>query len=244
MCCENLVRFLRGGSFMLAATGAALLWTGAQNVAPAEDVDSLPTVYQEDFENGAEQWEPSDPKAWKVLEVKGGNKVFNQFKKRSDYKPPHRSPYNMALLKDVHVEEFVLDVKAQSTHPDYNHRDMCLFFGYQDPAHFYYVHLGKKTDAHANQIFIVNDAPRTKISLKTTPGPNWDDQWHHVRIVRQPQDGTIQIFYDDMKNPIMEAKDKTFTWGRVGLGSFDDTGSWDEFTLRGEKIKKPVSKKQ
>ena len=61
----------------------------------------------------------------------------------------------------------------------------CIVFGYQDPAHFYYVHLGKKADDHANQIFIVNGADRKKISLTSTSGTNWDDKWHTVRVVRK-----------------------------------------------------------
>jgi hypothetical protein len=115
---------------------------------------------------------------------------------------------------------------------------MCLFFGYQDPAHFYYVHLGQKTDDHANQIFIVNGAPRTKISTKTTEGTKWDNQWHPVKIIRLVSDGTIQVFFDDMKTPAMTATDKTFTWGQVGLGSFDDTGNWTDVKLHGVKVAK------
>ena len=137
------------------------------------------------------------------------------------------------------VGDFELTARVLSTHPDYGHRDVCLFFGYQDPAHFYYVHLGKKADDHANQIFIVNAKPRTKISLKSTKGTNWDDKWHDVKIVRSVKDGKIEVFFDDMKKPVMIANDKTFTWGRIGLGSFDDTGDWDDVRLRGVKVKKP-----
>ena len=32
-----------------------------------------------------------------------GNHVYSQFKKKSDFKPPVRSPYNRSLLKDVLV---------------------------------------------------------------------------------------------------------------------------------------------
>ncbi len=199
--------------------------------------DALPVVFEEDFENGATHWEPTDAKAWKVKETDKGY-VYSQFEKRSKYEPPHRSPYNISLLKEINVGDFVLDADVLSTHEDYGHRDVCLFFGYQDPAHFYYVHLGKKTDDHANQIFIVNDAPRTKISTKTTPGTNWDDQWHHVRIVRNAESGSIQIFFDDMETPVMTASDKTFVWGRVGIGSFDDTSDWDNIKLRGAKVEK------
>ena len=133
---------------------------------------------------------------------------------------------------------FVLDLKFQSTKKDYGHRDLCLFFGFQDPSHLYYVHFGKKTDDHANQIFIVNDKPRTKISTKTTEGTNWDDEWHHARIVRDVESGRIEIYFDDMKTPVMTATDKTFTWGKVGVGSFDDTGRFDDVYLFGDVVKK------
>src|SRR5262245_13792838 len=188
----------------------------------AADVE-LPLLLREDFGKGADRWEPTDAAAWKVIDTKTG-KAYNQFQ-QSKFQPPHRSPLNFALLKDVNVGDFVLEAKVQSTARDYGHRDMCLFFGYQGPAHFYYVHLGQKTDDHANQIFIVNDAPRTKISTKTTEGTKWDDGWHDVKIVRRVADGTIEVYFDDMKTPVMTAKDKTFAWGRIGVGSFDDTGN-------------------
>ena len=118
---------------------------------------------------------------------------------------------------------------------DYGHRDAVVFFGYQDPAHFYYVHLGKKADDHANQIFIVNDAPRAKISKTSTDGTNWTDDWHRVRVTRRVSDGRIEIFFDDMQTPVMTAVDKTFAAGRIGLGTFDDTGDWDDVKLYGVK---------
>jgi len=212
----------------------AFLYSVFISKAPADDKE-LSVLIVDAFEGGADRWQPTDSEAWKIIKTANGQ-VYSQFKKRSDYKPPYRSPYNMSLLKDVVVGDFEINVKVLSTHEDYGHRDVCLFFGYQNPAQFYYVHLGKKTDDHANQIFIVNNAARTKISTKTTSGTDWDDQWHNVRIVRHVEKGTIGIYYDDMKNPIMLATDKTFQWGQVGLGSFDDTGDWDDFVLRG-KIK-------
>ncbi len=202
--------------------------------ATAAEKSDLPLVLEEDFEKGARRWQPTDVDAWKILQTDGG-KVYNQFR-GSKYRPPHRSPLNISLVKDVTVGDFVLTVKAQSTCRDYGHRDMCLFFGYQDPAHFYYVHLGKKADPHANQIFIVNAAARTMITDKKSPGTPWDDKWHEVKIVRRVKDGTIEIYFDDMKTPVMTAQDKTFTHGRVGLGSFDDTGNWDDFKLRGNTV--------
>jgi len=194
-------------------------------------------LFQDDFENGADAWLPTDPTAWKITETDVG-KVYDQFK-GSKYKPPHRSPLNISLLKDVVVGDFVLTVKAKSTCREYGHRDMDLFFGYQDPAHFHYVHLGKQADPHANQIFIVNESDRTMITDKKSPGTPWDDQWHTLKLVRCVAEGTIEVYFDDMKTPAMTAKDKTFVWGQVGLGSFDDSGNWDDFKLFGKKVERP-----
>lgn len=125
---------------------------------PAKTMNDLPLVYSDDFSAGqTKNWEPTDKTAW-TIKTQGGNKVYALTKKKSQFNPPVRSPYNRSLVKDVEVESFVLDLRLQSTHPDYGHRDLCLFFGYQDDSHLYYVHFGKKTDDHANQIFIVNDA--------------------------------------------------------------------------------------
>jgi len=212
------------------------LFIARVDAAPPE----LPLLVKEDFERGAKRWQPTDSAAWKLKATDSGQ-VYSQFKKRSKYEPPHRSPYNISLLKEVLVGDFVLDAKVLSTHEDYGHRDVCLFFGYQNPAHFYYVHLGKKADAHANQVFIVNDKPRTKISLETTPGTNWDDKWHRVRIVRSVREGLIEIFFDNLEIPVMQAKDTTFKWGQIGVGSFDDTGDWDDIELRGIRVERPQS---
>lgn len=200
--------------------------------------DDLPEVAVDDFERGAERWQATDPAAWEILPGKDGQGYGNA--KQSDYQPPHRSPLNIALMKDVYVGDFVLEADVRSTVKDYGHRSMCLFFGYQDPANFYYVHFGKQMDDHANQVFIVDDAPRTKISTKTTDGTPWDDAWHHVKIVRTVDDGEIAVYFDDMATPVMTATDTTFAWGQIGLGTFDDQGIWDNVVLRGKTVEKPA----
>ena len=45
-----------------------------------------------------------------------------------------------------------------------------------------------------------------------------------MRIERTLEDGAIRVFFDNMKEPIMVAEDQHFDFGRVGFGSFDDTG--------------------
>jgi hypothetical protein len=205
-----------------------------ESQAPPKEVLGLPLIFSDDFEQGtSENWEPSDPKAWSI-DARKASHVFSQFK-HIVTKTPVRSPFNRAVAKDLLVGDFVLDVDLQSTARDYDHRSLCLFFGFQDPAHMYYVHFGKKTDDHANQIFIVNNADRKKISTETTPGTKWDDEWHHARVVRKVETGTIEVYFDDLQKPVMRAVDKTFTWGQVGIGSFDDTGNFDNVRVYGRK---------
>ena len=188
----------------------------------------MPLRFRADFEKGsAAQFEPTDANAWKLTR-QGDNHVYALTVRTSDYKPPHRSPHNIALVKDLTASSLVLDVRAQSAMTDYGHRSLCLFFNYVDPAHFYYVHFGKEADPHANQVFIVNDAPRKAISETTTDGTPWDDEWHHLRVVRDAASGRIEVYFDDMSKPVMTATDKTFSSGRLGIGSFDDAGNFDE----------------
>jgi hypothetical protein len=212
----------------------ALSLLTAAVLAPVARAQDLPLVWEDTFSAGADRWTPADPASWKLIDVEGG-RAYSLFTD-SKYAPPHRSPVNIALAAGPAVAAFTLDVRLRSTIADYNHRDAVLIFGYQDPAHFYYVHFGKKTDDHANQIFIVNNAARTKISTKTTPGTDWDDAWHQVRVTRDPATGSIAVFFDDMTTPVMTATDRTFPHGRIGIGSFDDTADFDTVTLHGAAV--------
>jgi hypothetical protein len=217
------------------ACGWALLsivaWAHAGDSAP-------PLLLSDNFEKGIDAWQPNDPQAWKQIDVGGEHQhVFSHFK-QANYKPKYRSPVNYALLKKWIVSDFTLEADCQSTVKPYDHQDLCLFFGYQGPDQYYYSHLGKKTDDHANQIFIVNKAERTKISTKTTPGTPWTEGWHHVKVVRTIANGRIAVYFDDMKEPVQTAADKTFAWGQVGIGSFDDLGNWDNVKLSGIQVEK------
>lgn len=194
----------------------------------------------EDFEQGLDRWQTTDPDpakgVWKIETQAAGNHVL-RVTGQSAYQPPYRSPHSIALLKDTLVGDFELSARVQNTRPDAgNHRDLCLFWGYQDPAHFYYVHFGAKADPHACQIFIVAGAARKMITVDQAKGTPWTDGWHDVKVVRNVADGTIEVFFDDMTKPMMTARDKTFTWGQIGLGTFDDHGNFDNVTLKGKAV--------
>jgi len=199
----------------------------------AEKSGALPLVFFEDFESGANRWVPTDPNAWKVVPRDQGH-VYSQHR-QSKYVPPVRSPFNIARIKDLSVSDCTIQARMEQTGREYGHRDMVIVFGYQDPAHFYYVHIATKADAAANSIFIVNGAPRVSIAQERTDGTDWSTGFHDVRIVRDTASGSIEVFFDNMTKPIMRAVDQTFLQGGVGFGSFDDTGNLDDVMVWGRR---------
>jgi hypothetical protein len=45
------------------------------------------------------------------------------------------------------------------------------------------------------------------------------------------------VYFNDMDEPLMTALDDRFKWGRVGLGTFDDHGNFEAFSLKGVEVK-------
>lgn len=211
--------------------------TAKPRLPPAKERDGLPLVLHETFHDGEKalaRFELTDPAAWKMEDEGGGRHVLHLHTKKSSYKPAVRSPFNIAWVKDSAVGEFILEVKLKSTIPDYGHRDLCLFFGGRDAGKFYYVHLGRKPDPNCHNIFLVDDAPRKNIAKTVNKGAPWDEHYHVVRIVRSAK-GAVDVYWGDEK--IMTADDTTHLSGRVGVGSFDDTGKFAEITLWGKAAK-------
>ncbi|MCA9140732.1 MAG: hypothetical protein KDB00_28360 [Planctomycetales bacterium] len=170
-----------------------------------------------------------DPKTWKHSDH-DGSKAIEITERASEYSPPVRSPLHVALIKGLELSSFEITFRVKSTLDTGNHRDCCVFFNYVDDRHFYYVHLGARPDPHSGQIMIVNDAPRLALT-KNEKLTEWDDKWHDVKLVRNSDSGLIAIYFDDMQKPHMQVTDKTFSKGRIGIGSFDDLNAFDDVVI-------------
>jgi hypothetical protein len=209
-------------------------------VGAAENPPGIPAdyklLYQQDFKSAEamNDFVFTDVKAWKIT---SGDKQALELAGKSDYKPPFRSPVNIALLKGKAFEDFIIEADCLQTGKEYGHRDMVFFYGYQSPSRFYYTHIATSADNNAHNCFIVNEAARVKFGHEVTKGVNWGlGVWHHVRLERKASDGTVRVFFDDMANPIMTAEDKTFGAGAVGFGSFDDTGKIANVKIWGKAV--------
>jgi len=216
--------------------------TGRDKPAPKAPVpEGYTLVYHQSFDKpeSVAGFEFTSPEKWKWATVKTDGKTNGTLEclGQGKYKPKVRSPRIIGLIGGKVFGDFIMEVDLCQTGREYGHRDMCIFLGFTTPSQFYYVHMATKADKNAHNVFIVNDKPRTNIAKKTTKGVVWgSEKWHHVRLERKASDGTVKVFYDDMKTPIMEASDKTFPKGRIGFGSFDDSGRVDNIRIWAPKV--------
>ena len=183
-----------------------------------------PLVYSQDFETPwtLDGFALSDPADWTWNNA--GNRGSMELHGKGTYVAPHRSPASIALVPDLLLADFDMEVDLMQTGRDYGHRDMCIFLGFRSPAHYDYVHLAHEPDPRAHNIFRVAEAPRVALAKVPTEGIIWGSDWHRVRIERRTETGSIQIFWDAAEEPILVAEDTSFDWGRIGFGSFDDSG--------------------
>ncbi len=242
----NLLRFRFWHRFPARVPVLALAGLFAVAAPAAEAADPAPAggplppgyrlLYQQDFAGpeALADFEFSDPAAWRWTAGADGRPGALELFQQSRYRPRVRSPVNVALLRAPEFGDFILEADLHQTGREYGHRDLCLFLAAKDPANFYYVHLASRADPNAHNIFLVNDAPRTNIATRATAGVDWGaGQWHRVRVERTVADGIIRVFFNDLSAPIMEASDRHFDFGRIGFGSFDDTGKFARVRIWG-----------
>ncbi|RLE25048.1 MAG: hypothetical protein DRJ50_03655 [Actinobacteria bacterium] len=172
----------------------------------------------------------TDPAAFRL--VSEGDEPLLELLASAEYAPPYRSPHAIALLGGLEFRSFVLDAELQQTGREYGHRDLCLFFGFESAERFYYVHMATTPDQNAHNVFLVDQAARRNLLPPQSQGVEWGNgEWHHIRLARDVDAGLVQVYFDDMVTPVLEVEDVTIEWGRIGFGSFDDTGLFRNVVL-------------
>ncbi|MFB0565612.1 MAG: beta-N-acetylhexosaminidase [Candidatus Aminicenantaceae bacterium] len=200
---------------------------------------AYPPLFSDDFEDGkAHGWKPSIPEHWSVAEEEG-TLAYQLISPGSGGEV--RAPASWSVLKDFDVTSFVFTGRAKCKADATNkHRDVVVIFHYQDPTHFYYVHFSAVSDDVHNIIGLVNGKDRVKINHEPS-GQSMarmnDLRFHDFKVTCDVETGDIKVYMDDMANPILTATDKTLRHGFVGVGSYDDTGSFDDIKLWGEVLK-------
>jgi hypothetical protein len=205
---------------------------------PFELPDGFELVYAQDFASEAalEDFAFSDPSEWRRAPRPDGTGVL-ELTGTGAYEPPHRSPHRIALVDDLLVGDFVLEVLARYRGREYGHQDLCVFFGFESPSRFYYVHLAPEPDEHAHNVFLVHDAERRALAPVQAEGVKWGPPWHSVRVERIG--ARVRVYFSG--EPVLEVQDDTLGFGRVGVGSFDDQGEFWKLRVFAPERRAPSS---
>ncbi|MER7177584.1 PQQ-dependent sugar dehydrogenase [Streptomyces mesophilus] len=184
-------------------------------------------------------WAPVTPSKW---QFPGHEAILAE---AGAARPGPRRPFEYAVLStgpafgSVTVEgEVRLDTPVSVSN-----RDVIIVFGHQSDTEFYYAHLSQDNTIYPhNGIFVVDDADRLRLDhqwngAKGAPPAVTDEAWHDVKVVHCAESGEIAVYVDGARDPLMTAVDKTLPGGRVGFGSFDNTGRLRELEVRGTPLR-------
>jgi len=170
-----------------------------------------------------DHWQFEDPAAW---EWQGdGEATTLLLKKPSHFKPKVRRPFNLAWFGGAEWDSFTLTCEARLDVFNQGNNDLCIAFGGRSESEFYYAHLGETADGVHLQLHVVNQADRKAITTNRAKTLPWQpNHWHQIKLVRDASSGSMKVWFED--HLVLEAADKTFGKGRIGLGSFDDCGAF------------------
>lgn len=220
---------LVGPVMMLLAAVAAAGSLAAQGSA-AQGTASSPASFRPDLSSAGrlDDWTLDGSGAWTIRD---GLLLLEKAGKPAG---AIRRPGALAILKTPALADASIAVELRSDAPeDVIRRDLLLVAGWQSPTRFYYVHLSAVRDAVHNGIFVVDAADRRRIDDTSDRPALTDRAWHTARLVRTVSTGRLEVFIDGETTPIMAATDRSIPSGRLGVGSFDDTGAFRGIHVQG-----------
>jgi hypothetical protein len=144
-----------------------------------------------------------------------------------------RRPKQFALLEEGPYSSFTLEVDVKR-----NGKSLILVFAHQDDDHFNYAHISvddpAKQNVH-NGVFHVFGGDRVRISpLEGGPGLLPTTDWTHVKLVWDGKTGEVVCYANGKTSGALRAVDLSLKHGRVGFGSFNETGSFRNLKITGK----------
>ena len=134
---------------------------------------------------------------------------------------------NLAVAGPVVTGDFTLTSLGSTTATDSPFNDFSLIFGFRDPADYWFVSFSESNDPNTSGIFRVTGGVRTELADITSPIVA--GAVYPVRIERR---GTaLRVFRAEEQ--VAAVTDAASTDGRVGFGSRNDGGTFDDLVVMG-----------
>ena len=178
------------------------------------------------------EWSFTDAAAWRWEQgaEQEGTLVLHR---PSQYKPPVRSPLNIAWFEGKTWKSFTLTAEVRLDLFNEGNNDLCLFFAGKGPQEFCYAHLGETADGVHLHLHRVANADREPVTSTRAESLPWKPRtWHRVRLTCDAEHGEVRVWFDDGAKPVLEARFGPLPEGRIGLGSFDDLGAFRRLVVR------------
>jgi len=139
--------------------------------------------------------------------------------------PGPRRPFQFALTSVPDYATVTVEADAKPLG-----RSVMIVFAYQDEAHFDYAHFsidtGEKQPVH-NGIFHVYGGERVRISNARGPAAfAATGNWYHLKLMHNASTGSVAATVDGQAVAALVATDVSLGAGKVGIGSFDETGEF------------------
>jgi hypothetical protein len=179
------------------------------------------------------QWTVPVAADWKVDQAEGVP-LLRLVQNRGPLPGPRR-PIQFALADTPDFNRVTVEAEVKPLG-----RSLLIVFAYKDPAHFNYAHLSSDTGTQQpvhNGVFHVYGGERVRISSPAGPAAfPANNRWYRVRLIHNAATGMVEVTVDGKAVPALRAVDLSLGAGKVGLGSFDETGEFRNVKIAGSVL--------
>ncbi len=187
-------------------------------------LSSFPVFAAESIQALGYKWTVEQSADWSV--ENGALRLLNKAEPPAG-KP--RRPTKFALIESKPYYKVTVEAEVKR-----NGKSVILVYGWQDNDHYNYAHISSdeasKVRVH-NGMFHVFGGDRARMSTFDGPASLPTQDWTPVKLVFDGETGLCYVEVNGKRNPSLEAVDVDLRWGRIGFGSFNETGD-----IRGLKI--------
>ncbi|HUQ94394.1 MAG TPA: family 16 glycoside hydrolase [Bryobacteraceae bacterium] len=150
-----------------------------------------------------------------------------------------RRPSQFALAQTPSYTKVTFEAEMQPEPKAIRNRrnSLILVYAWRDQDHFNYAHLSVDSAREAavhNGIFHVYGGDRVRISSQDGPGTLTDGRWHQVKLVYDGSTGRVDVWVNGQTSPSLRAVDMSLGAGKIGIGSFFDTGTFRNVRISGK----------